>query len=42
MDLFTALEWVRSRISFSNGTLMDMKYYNGLKSEMLAFDAPSK
>jgi hypothetical protein len=42
MDLFTALEWVRSRISFSDGTHMDMKYYNGLKSEMLAFDAPSK
>jgi len=42
MDLFTALEWVRSRISFSNGTLMNMKYYNSLKSKMLAFDAPSK
>jgi hypothetical protein len=42
MDLFTAFEWVRSRISFSDGTLMDMKYYNGLKSKMLAFDAPSK
>ena len=40
MNMFEFFEWIRSHITFSDGTPMDKKYYDGLIEKGLAFNAP--
>ena len=39
--MFEVFEWIRNHITFSDGTPMDKKYYDGLIERGLALNAPS-
>ena len=41
MNMFEVFEWIRSHITFSDGTPMDKKYYDELIEKGFALEAPT-